>query len=370
MTAAADQKKAGSGGFRDLRIGAKIPESSLITSFHLESADGSDVPQFRPGQFLVLKIPSGDSDGHVLRNYSLSGSPEDRSHYRITVKREAAAAPNMPAGLGSGFLHDRVVVGDTIAAQGPRGEFVLDESSDRPVVLLSGGVGLTPMVAMLAALALRSDRRGYFLHACENGSVHALRDEVNQLVGQRSDLMAHYCYRQPTDRDRAERRFHSEGGFTRQVLQDLLPLDDYDFYLCGPPPFMQAMFQTLRRLGVAKTRIAYEFFGPATVLDTEDTPRPASPAPVAAPVLGGITVEFRKAGIVAQWDDKAQSLLTFAEAQGLHPEFSCRAGVCGTCVSRAISGDVTHFEDPLEDLAAGELLLCCSRPTSSLVLDL
>lgn len=367
-------------GFRQFRVVAKQVESSLITSFHLEAADRSILPPFRPGQFLVLKLPSGP-EGHVLRNYSLSGSPEDRSRYRITVKREAAAGAGLPAGLGSGHLHDTVGVGDLLSADGPRGDFVLDESSDRPVVLLSGGVGLTPMVSMLSALAHRSDRRVYFLHACENGDVHALRDEVADLVAMRENLMAHFCYRQPNYKDRAEKRFDSEGVFDRHLLQRLLPLDDYDFYLCGPPPFMLAMYQTLRGLGVAKARIAYEFFGPATVLDTGDEPKPTAKetalqktalqktGPVVA-TAGAITIEFRKSGLVAQWDDTAHSLLALAESQGLHPEFSCRAGICGTCKSRVLTGEVAHFEDPLEELAADEVLLCCSRPKTALILDL
>ncbi|MES2667891.1 MAG: 2Fe-2S iron-sulfur cluster-binding protein [Pseudomonadota bacterium] len=370
MTSGADQPVQGKGGFRGLKVVAKIVESSLITSFHLQAADGSALPPFRPGQFLVFKIPSGDGKGHVLRNYSLSGSPEDLSHYRISVKREPAAGPDLPVGLSSNHLHDHVEVGDVLTADGPRGEFVLDETSARPVVLLSGGVGLTPMVAMLHALAQRSDRRTLFLHACENGSVHALRDEVNALIAQRPGLSAHYCYRAPSPEDRAAGRFNSEGFITREVLQDLLCLDDYDFYLCGPPPFMQAMYQTLRGLGVAKDRIAYEFFGPATVLERDMKPLPpAAPAPPAA-ATGAITVEFRKSGITAVWDGAAQSLLSFAEDYGLSPEFSCRAGVCSTCKSQIIAGDVAYFDDPLDDLEAGELLLCCSRPKTSVVLNL
>jgi ferredoxin-NADP reductase len=372
MTVNIDQGPQGKVGFRGLKVAAKIVESSLITSFHLEAADGSALPAFRPGQFLVFKIPSGDAKGHVLRNYSLSGAPDDPGQYRISVKREPSAGPGLPVGLSSNHLHDDVKVGDMLTAEGPRGEFVLDEASDRPVVLLSGGVGLTPMVAMLHALAQRSQRRVLFLHACENGEVHALRDEVNGLIGQRPGLSAHTCYRAPSAGDRAANRFDSEGFITRELMQSLLPLDDYDFYLCGPPPFMQAMYQTLRGLGVAKDRIAYEFFGPATVLDTEVKPKPVTPTAGAAPApaVGAITVEFRKSGIVAEWDVAAQSLLSFAEDHGLKPEFSCRAGICGTCTSRIVSGEVSYFEDPLEDLAAGELLLCCSRPKTAIVLDL
>lgn len=360
----------GEGGFRDLKVVAKIVESSLITSFHLEATDGSALPAFRPGQFLVFKIASGDAKGTVLRNYSLSGAPDDLSHYRISVKREPSAGPGLPVGLSSNYLHDSITVGDVLAVDGPRGAFVLDEASDRPVVLLSGGVGLTPMVAMLHKLAHRSTRRTLFLHACENGDVHGLRDEVNALIGQRPGLSAHYCYRAPSAKDRAAGHFHSEGFITREVMQDLLPLDDYDFYLCGPPPFMQAMFQTLRGLGVAKDRIVYEFFGPATVLEAEAKPKPITATAATVAVAGAITVEFRKSGIVAEWNVAAQSLLSFAEDQGIQPDFSCRAGICGTCASRIVSGEVSYFEDPLEDVAPGELLLCCTRPKTTIVLDL
>ncbi|HMS22115.1 MAG TPA: FAD-binding oxidoreductase, partial [Sphingorhabdus sp.] len=166
MTLNIDQGLQSKAGFRGLRVAAKIVESSLITSFHLEAADGSALPAFRPGQFLVFKIPSGDPKGYVLRNYSLSGSPDDHCHYRISVKREPSAGPGLPVGQSSNYLHDNVCVGDVLIADGPRGEFVLDEASDRPVVLFSGGVGLTPMVAMLHALVNRSARRTLFLHAC------------------------------------------------------------------------------------------------------------------------------------------------------------------------------------------------------------
>ena len=368
-----DQPANGKGGFRNLKVVAKPTESSLITSFHLQAVDGSALPAFRPGQFLVFKIPSsGDAKGYVLRNYSLSGAPDDTGLYRISVKREPSAGPGLPAGLSSNYLHDHVKVGDVLAVDGPRGDFVLDEASDRPVVLLSGGVGLTPMVAMLHQLARHSDRRVLFLHACDNGDIHALRDEVLQLIAQRPGLSAHFCYRQPSDADRANGCFDSEGFVTREVLQSLLCLDDYEFYLCGPPPFMQAMYQTLRGLGVAKSRIAYEFFGPATVLEPEAAPAPPppKPAPAAAADSTAPNVTFRKSGISAAWNPNAQSLLAFAEELGLAPEFSCRAGVCGSCKAHLVEGDVTYFEDPLDELASDEVLLCCSRPTTEIVLDL
>ncbi|MBZ9710338.1 2Fe-2S iron-sulfur cluster binding domain-containing protein [Mesorhizobium sp. ESP7-2] len=362
-------------GFRDLRVVAKVRESAIITSFHMEPVNPWDWRDFEPGQFLVFKIPvpqAAGENGYVLRNYSVSCSPASKGRYRISVKREAAATPGLPDGISSCYLHDRIDVGHILQAEGPRGDFVLDNASSRAVVLLSGGVGLTPMVSMLHALASMPDRRALFVHACENGDVHALRDEVNGLVATRPGLAAHYCYRSPSARDKAEQHFHSEGMISRTVLQRLLPIDDYDFYLCGPPPFMQAIYAMLRELGVPKHRIAHEFFGPATVLEPDAVRPPAvlaQPARI-APTGETTTVEFRKSGLKAIWDGSAASLLDFAEDQGLEPEFSCRSGICGTCKSRLVSGDVVYFEEPLDELRAGEVLLCCSRPSGSVVLDI
>ncbi|MBN9237986.1 ferredoxin-NADP reductase [Mesorhizobium sp. YL-MeA3-2017] len=357
-------------GFRELRVVAKKRESSTITSFHLEPADADGWRDFQPGQFLVFRIPTPDG-GMVLRNYSVSCAPGLADRYRITVKREAAPAAGLPDGVSSCHLHDSVAVGDVLVADGPRGDFVLDCESDRPVVLLSGGVGLTPLVSMLHALAA-GERRVFFIHACDNGDVHALREEVEGLAASRPGIIAHFCYRFPTGRDATSNPHHSQGVIARDLLQKLLPLDDYDFYLCGPPPFMQALYGILRDLGVARQRIAYEFFGPATILEAEPRPIPVAPPVETAPQADGdnVAVEFRKSGIKAVWDGKADSLLAFAEDLGLSPEFSCRAGICGTCKSHLVAGEVAYFEEPLDELAEGEVLLCCSKPKGAVVLDL
>ena len=366
----------GAGGFRPLKVIGKVRESSTITSFHLEPAEPGGWRAFEAGQFLVFKFPADNERGHVLRTYSVSCAPGHPGRYRISVKREAAAQPGLPEGLGSCYLHDKIEVGGVLTADGPRGDFYLDRKSARPVVLLSGGVGLTPMVSMLHALAEQSDRRTVFIHACDNGEVHALGDEVRALAASRSGIEAHVVYRFPTDADRVSQRHQAEGVITRELLQRLLPLDDYEFYMCGPPPFMQAVFRLVRSLGVPKERIAYEFFGPATVLEPDEAL--AKPAPLAAPapaapsgtVDGAITVTFRKSGRSAPWVDGAESLLSFAESHGLAPEFSCRAGVCGTCKTGLVEGEVSYFEDPLDDPGAGQVLICCARPKGNVVLDI
>lgn len=371
---------AGAGGFRPLKVIGKVRESSTITSFHLEPAEPGGWRAFEAGQFLVFRFPADNERGHVLRTYSVSCAPGHPGRYRISVKREAAPQPGLPEGLGSCHLHDKVAVGDVLMADGPRGDFQLDRMSARPVVLLSGGVGLTPMVSMLHALAEQSDRRTVFIHACDNGDVHALGDEVRALAASRSGIEAHVVYRFPTEADRAAKRHQAEGVITRELLQRLLSLDDYEFYLCGPPPFMQAVFRLVRSLGVARERIAYEFFGPATVLEPDEALVKPAPAAVQAPSApagataaaadGAITVTFRRSGRSANWVDGAESLLSFAESHGLAPEFSCRAGVCGTCKTGLVEGEVSYFEDPLDDPGAGQVLICCARPKGNLVLDL
>ena len=372
-------------GFRKFKVVDKRRESSVITSFHLEPLEQHDWTGFRPGQFLTFRIPAKDGDASILRHYSVSGSPAQSRQYRITVKREARLNGSTPDGVSSCFLHDRIEIGDVLSAQGPTGLFVLDQTSERPVVLLSGGVGLTPLVSMLHALAT-TDRRVLFLHACENGDVHALRGEVEAIAASRPGIAARFCYRTPTEADRREAHF-LEGVISRDVLQDLLHLDDYDFYLCGPPAFMQAVYALVRGLGVPATRIAYEFFGPATVLEKAVGANfpvetvlamPTATEPARSPLVtaepagarDAAMVEFRASGIVATWQDGEESLLSFAEHQGLEADFSCRVGVCGTCITRLIAGEVAYFETPLDVPPPGEVLLCCSRPVGPVVLDL
>ncbi|MGF7159089.1 ferredoxin-NADP reductase [Rhodoligotrophos appendicifer] len=253
------------GGFKKLRVVAKVRESRTITSFHLEPLDPADWRPFEAGQFLVFKLPS-ETGRPIPRSYSLSSAPSAEGTYRITVKLEIAPAPDLPEGLGSTHLHRAIEVGSIVEASAPRGEFILDRTSSRPVVLLSGGVGLTPLVSMLHVLSEETHRKVHFIHACDNGDVHALRDEVRAIAAAKPHISAHFVYRFPSEDDHAAQHFHSSGVITRELLQNLLPMDDYDVYMCGPAPFMQAVFATLRSLGIPKERIAYEFFGPATLL--------------------------------------------------------------------------------------------------------
>lgn len=372
--------------FRAYRVAKKVAESDIITSFYLEPCDGAPVWDVKPGQYIALRVPTAGDP--VLKTYSVSSDPSETRYHRITVKREAGQN-GASDGVGSTWLHDKISVGDTIDVAAPRGAFYLDEDSTRPVVLLSGGVGLTPMVSMLHRLRA-SGRDVYFLHACENGRVHAMRDEVMGLAGAR--IHARFVYRFPDDGDQCD----AQGVIDKGFLQTTLPIDDYDVYLCGPVPFMTAMYGLLKELGVPKTRIAYEFFGKAASLDKlVSDPSKNTAAANAAPAIRALTnltnpdawaatgdapepgqtvsvgqVSFRKSNVSADWDGSAHSLLELAENAGLEPEFSCRSGLCGSCKCTLVSGEVEYVEEPLIVPEPGNVLICCARPVGAVVLDI
>ncbi|MGR7950996.1 2Fe-2S iron-sulfur cluster-binding protein [Alcaligenes sp. RM2] len=383
--------------FRDYRVLEKLRESDVITSFVLEPVDGV-VPPYQPGQYLVFRL---EIDGQtVLRNYSVSGDPDCTDRLRISVKHEKAPAGlNVADGVASTWLHQHVQPGDVLNAAGPMGEFVLDESSQRPVVLLSGGVGQTPLLAMLHRLLKRGQRKVYVIHACDNSAVHAFADEMRELVAQHEGVQLYFCYRNPTEHDEQVGLHHVAGLITREQLQRWLPLDDYEFYLCGPSAFMQSNYGVLRSLGVARERIHYEFFGPATVLENtladdgvasavQDQVQPAPSSRVDANVLeldspveavrgaataaedAAQTVTFLPDGRQAQWHEDCPSLLDLAEETGLSPDFNCRAGLCNTCMCTLVSGEVDYFEEPLDPVPEGKILLCCSRPRGPVAVEL
>ena len=372
--------------FRDYRVVAKQNESQVITSFVLEPMDGEPILSYQPGQYLVFKfVVDGQS---ILRNYSVSGDPDALNQLRISVKHEIAPVGlSVPDGLGSSHLHTQIQVGDVVQAAGPLGDFYLDESSERPVVLLSGGVGLTPMLSMLHRLGNKTSRHVHFIHACENGDMHAFGPEVLELASRRPGVKALFWYRSALAHDKQRPWPYTDGILTKEQLQQHLPLDDYEFYLCGPSGFMQANYGLLRQLGVVADRIHYEFFGPATVLEQTIAAEVSAPAVTLTeePVLTaaaeqpaqemndkdtGSGITFLPDGRQAQWQEGCESLLVAAEAAGLSPDFNCRSGLCNSCMCTLVSGEVDYFEEPLDEVPEGKVLLCCARPKGAVVIEL
>lgn len=261
--------EAQNGRWRQFNVLGKQPESETITSFYFVPGDGEALAPFAPGQFLTFRFQRPDGSGEVLRNYSLSALSEQSQCYRISVKREPPPpGSDAPPGFASNYLHDMVHVGDSIVIQEPRGRFFLNEASIRPVLLLSGGIGSAPLVAMAHRLAQQGTRKTWFIHACDNGRVHAFRSEIAGLVERRKNFQSYSCYRIPDETDRKNSAFDAEGLLTSDKIRSFLPIDEYECYLCGPPAFMQAIFSILIDLGVPDSQIRYEFFGPSTVLKT------------------------------------------------------------------------------------------------------
>lgn len=366
--------------FHHYRVDKIVDESEIIKSFYLVAEGGEELPQFLPGQFLTFKFNLPELEQPVIRNYSLSCRSDHPEYYRISVKRESSPPghEDMPDGLVSNYLHSVIKLGDILVASHPDGQFHLDTQSTRPVVLLSAGVGVTPIISMLHKLAQQSSRRVIYIHACENQRVQAFRNEAETLAQKSSNVQLHHCYREYQGQDDNV----SLGLVDKRLLQNLLSLDDYEFYLCGPPEFMLATYRIIRQLGVASERIAYEFFGPATVLEKEFYAAEAvedSLVPQARQVLpdGSIAsnesivqIYFKNSGLSAHWNDGSESILEFAEANGLEPDFSCRAGICNTCLCAMPEGEVEYIDDPLEMPAEGYVLPCISKPKTNIVIEL
>ena len=350
-------------GFRPLVIAAIEHESDAVISIRFEDPEGDPLPAARPGQYLTLRLEADGTERPLLRNYSLCGPP-DAGYYRIAVKREQE-------GAASGYLHSRVAIGDRLEVAAPRGTFLLDES-DSPVLLISAGIGATPVLAMLNALAEESSRREvWWLHSARNGGEHSFAEEARGLLAAFSNARARIYYSQPRERDVEGRDFDAAGRLTSAVLAELEPPRDAEAYLCGPTAFMAEVGAGLAAMGLEASRIHTELFGPEPAL----TPGIAA-APVRAPHIPpgaagrGPTIEFARSNLSVPWSNEYASILELAEACDVPVRWSCRTGVCHNCETTLIAGELDYDPDPVEPPADGSALICCSTPREDVVLDL
>jgi ferredoxin-NADP reductase len=299
----------------------------------------------------------------VLRNYSLSGPP-DAGYYRITVKREHD-------GAASGYLHTRLSVGDELDIAAPRGTFILDRMH-APVLLISAGIGATPVLAMLQALAEeRSDREIWWLHGARSSRDHSFAAETRTLLASLPNVRTHVCYSRPGPNDLEGRDFDSAGRLTASLLAELEPPRDAEAYLCGPTSFMDEISAGLAVMGINASRIHTEPFGPAPALTPGIAATPArTPHPPAGQPGNGPMIEFARSNLAIPWSSDYTSLLELAEACDVSVRWSCRTGVCHNCETTLIAGDVEYSPDPVEPPADGSALVCCSQPRDDLVLDL
>ena len=350
-------------GFRQLTVTDVHGESDSVISIRLEDPGGAPLPAARPGQYLTLRIQPNDESRSLLRNYSLSGPP-DAGHYRITVKREHDGAV-------SGYLHTRLSVGDRLDIAAPRGTFILDRT-EAPVLLISAGIGATPVLAMLHALAKEhSEREIWWLHGTRSSRDHSFAAEARTLLASLPHVHTHVCYSRPDPNDLQGRDFDSADRLTASLLAELKLPPDAEAYLCGPAPFMDEISASLAAIGLDASRIHTEPFGPAPGLTPGIASTTVRPPHMPAGEPGtGPTIEFARSNLAVRWSDDYASLLELAEACDVPVRWSCRTGVCHNCETTLIAGTVDYNPDPVEPPAEGSALICCSQPHDDVVLDL
>jgi ferredoxin-NADP reductase/MOSC domain-containing protein YiiM len=350
-------------GFRKATVTAITRESDSAISLRLEDPMGAPLPAARPGQYLPLRVQPDKDQRALLRNYSLSG-PLGAGYYRITVKREAG-------GVVSGYLYTRIAVGDQLDIAAPRGAFILDETT-APVLLISAGIGATPVLAMLHALAQEhSDRQIWWLQAARDSREQPFAVEARSLVASLPNTRAQVYYSQPGPNDLEGRDYDHAGRLTASLLAELSPPSDAQAYLCGPTGFMDEISAALAALEFDATRIHTEVFGPAASVTPGIAATPARvPHPPAGQPGKGPAISFARSNLTIAWSNDYGALLELAEACDVPVRWSCRTGVCQTCETTLIAGNVDYSPDPVEAPTAGSVFICCSQPRDDIVLDL
>jgi ferredoxin-NADP reductase/MOSC domain-containing protein YiiM len=338
-------------GFRRLRVSAVRRESPQVLSIRLEADDGSPLPSPLPGQYLTVRIP-GAGEPAPLRSYSLSGDPA-AGDYRISVKRE-------DHGLVSQWLHDHIAPGSVVESAAPRGDFCLTDGSD-PVVLISAGIGITPVLAMLHSLAAaRSGRRVWWLHTIRDRETQAFAAEVATLIESLPHVRQLVCYTR------------TQGRLNRSAIAALNLPPYAAAYLCGPTQFMTDMRDALTGAGVDAARIHSELFGALPpinpgIVDGAARKRPHPPGGTPGT---GPSITFARSGLTVNWSSDYGTILDLAEACDVPTRFSCRSGVCHMCETGVVAGTATYLQSPLEKPDDATVLICSAAPETDLVLDL
>ena len=363
--------KAAWDGFREFVVQRRAIEDGAggVCSFYLAPADGGSLPAFRPGQYLTFSLPIQNPAARqartVVRCYSLSDRPRPE-YYRVTIKRVPPPpdTPDAPPGLSSSYFHDQVQEGTRLLVRAPAGHFHLIDAEPLPIVLLGSGIGITPMLSILnAVLESGSTRQVWLYYGVRNGAEHIMREHLRALAGAHPNFRLHVCYSNPGANDVEGVDYQHRGRIDVPLLRATLLLRRYQFYVCGPKAMLESLVPALEAWGVDSGDIYYESFGPASIS------RPEKPQRVAAEGRAQpMTITFSTSGRRIPWDPAADSLLEFAEANGIAVESGCRAGSCGSCQTAIESGEVEYKQPPDADVAPGHCLLCVTLPTGNLTL--
>jgi ferredoxin-NADP reductase len=358
-------------GLRKFEVARKVSEGGDICSFYLVPHDGKPLCSFKPGQYLTFNLKVPGHAAPVVRCYSLSASTAKQEYYRVSIKRipPPRDKPELPPGLSSGFFHDQVEEGAILDVKAPAGHFFIDTDSDAPVVLIGGGVGITPVLSMLESLMDHgSHREVWFFYGVRNHAEHIMEEHLRMADQLHDNVHIRVCYSDP-DEDSVEGvHYHHGERVSVELFKRILPSNNYQFYICGPPPMMDSLTTDLEAWGVPRDDIHFEAFGPASAKKISHG------AGAGAPAQGEYAVTFEKSGKNCQWTPESGSLLELAEANGVVLDFGCRAGNCGTCLVAVREGKVDYYHDPGVEPEAGSCLTCIAHPAGEsgkdrLVLD-
>jgi ferredoxin-NADP reductase/MOSC domain-containing protein YiiM len=340
----------------------RVEELEDVRSFYLTPEDGEPLPPYTPGQFLTVEVRPPGTERPAIRSYSLSDTPRPE-RYRVTIKREGPPPdqPDATPGLVSSHLHDRVEVGDVIDVRAPAGVFTLDAAAPgTPVALVAGGIGLTPLLAILNGIVRGgSDREAWLFYGVRNRRQHLMREHLRRIAEENANVDLTVCYSEPDGAPSNDREVGS-GRLSVELIKETLPAMDFEFFLCGPAAMMSALTEGLDDWGVPADRVHFEAFGPATVKRLS----PSTTEPGC-----GIEVTFSRTGRIAEWSQADLPLLELAEENGVSIDFGCRAGNCGTCATALLSGEVSYLHDPGAPFDESECLPCICVPASAVVLD-
>jgi ferredoxin-NADP reductase len=351
-------------GNRKFRVERKTPECRNVVSIYLTAHDRKPLPEFQPGQYLTFDLPVPGRPKRLVRCYSLSDRPRPE-HYRVTVKFIAAPPDNPEAqpGLGSNYMHHHVREGDLLDVRAPSGGFHLDPDRPLPVVLIAGGIGVTPLLSMLLEeVETASKRETWFFVGARNRFEQPFKEEIERIARDNRNVRLHVCYSQPGPEDVPGRDYHSAGRLSIAVLKNQLPSSNYDFYLCCPSRMMEELNNGLKAWGVPEKKIHTEAFGAASVKRTASVEALGSSA-------AGLAVHFSRVNQTVLWKGQVESILDLAEAANIAIESGCRAGNCGTCKVAIKSGQVKYLKEPGYAVEAGTCLTCCCVPATEIALD-
>lgn len=353
-------------GYRPFRVAKLVKETAICTSVYLQPEDGKPICSFLPGQHLTFKFQIPGEAKPVIRCYSLSQGPRE-DFYRISVKlmRPPRNQPELPPGRASNFINNILTEGERIEVKAPAGHFHLDENSKLPVVLLAGGIGITPMASIIDYMIATGTQRPIILvYGVVNSTDHQFKDHFDKTAAEHPNFNVINCYSNPTEQDVAGRDYHVGGFASVDILKQVLKDNKCQFYMCGPPPFMDSLYNGLMEWGVPESEVFFEAFGPASIGKgkRKDTAKENLAS-------NNASVKFAGSDVQVKWQSDCESLLELAEANNIVIDSGCRAGSCGTCATDLLQGQVTYEDPDQVECEPGKCLVCIAKPKGNIELD-